>query len=87
MNSESDGTSFSVAFIHYYPTKRFYNSFILILRSLDFFCVNAFTTPGLHTSTKLNSPVGTVLYDRVYNDDLVSIKVQPMNIAEHESIA
>ena len=27
-----------------------------------------------------NSPVGTALYDRVYNDDLASIKVQLMNM-------
>ena len=42
-----------------------------------------FTTPthfNLPYASLPNSPVGTVLYDQVYNDDLVSIKVQLMNM-------
>ena len=43
----------------------------------------SFTTPT-HLSVPYaslpNPPVGTVLYDRLYNDDLASIKVQLMNM-------
>ena len=42
-----------------------------------------FTTPthfSVPYASLPNIPVGTVLYDRVYNDDLASMKVQLMNM-------
>ena len=48
-----------------------------------FFRIMPFTTPthfSFPYASLPNSPDSTVLYDRVYNDDLASIKVQLMNM-------
>ena len=53
------------------------------LRSIVFIRIMPFTTPthfSVPYASLPNFPVGTVLYDRLYNDDLVSIKVQLMNM-------
>ena len=53
------------------------------LYSPDFFRIMPFTTLAYFSvpyASISNSSVGTALYDRVYNDDLASIKVQLMNM-------
>lgn len=68
-----------------YTTSRNLNSTCIVpfLRSPVFFRIMPFTTPthfSVSYASLPNPPVGTVLYDRVYNDDLASIKVQLMNM-------
>ena len=75
----------SVAFILYLKKKINLNSActVTFLYSLDYFRIMPFTTPAYFSvpyASIPNSPVGAALYDRVYNDDLASIKVQLMNM-------
>ena len=69
--------------VHTQPQEIVFGLYSSISSSLDFFCIMPFTTPA-HFSFLFaflpNSPVGNALYDRVYNDDLASIKVQLMNM-------
>jgi hypothetical protein len=53
------------------------------LVQFQYFRVMPFTPPAISSAPYASlprPPVGTVLYDRVYNDDLVSIKVRLMNM-------
>ena len=79
-----DGTSFCG--VHTLPQKKInLNSACTVpfLYSPDFFRIMPFTTPAhffVPYASIPNSPVGTALYDWVYNDNLASIKVPLMNM-------